>query len=52
MKSIEKIQSPCFDEEWVSLMIFAKKIGLSPKEVREFIRKRYVLKGENPRTES
>lgn len=38
IKPVEETQSRKLKDEWVALMLIAKQIGLTPDEVRKFIR--------------
>ena len=44
MKSVEETQREEFDLEWVTLMLTAKQIGITPTEVRRFLQETQKMK--------
>ncbi|KMY51635.1 hypothetical protein AC625_20635 [Peribacillus loiseleuriae] len=43
MKLVEETQREEFDFEWVTLMLTAKQIGITPTEVRKFLQESQKL---------
>ncbi|MGE8080761.1 DNA-binding anti-repressor SinI [Peribacillus loiseleuriae] len=44
MKLVEETQREEFDFEWVTLMLTAKQIGITPTEVRKFLQESQRMK--------